>query len=148
MSSPLLLVVDDEVGIRESLKMVFCKEYRLLEAASIDAAMHQVQEEKPHVVLLDILLPKTDGIEILRQIKAIHPGCEVIMLTGVNSQQLAAKAMDFGAFDFIGKPFDVAELRQKVKKALENLSQKTQSQHRHTRAKKTRDYFDDAPTRH
>jgi len=129
MSSPLLLVVDDEVGIRESLKMVFCKEYRLLEAASIDAAMHQVQEEKPHVVLLDILLPKTDGIEILRQIKAIHPGCEVIMLTGVNSQQLAAKAMDFGAFDFIGKPFDVAELRQKVKKALENLSKKTQSQH-------------------
>ena len=124
MSPPLLLVVDDEVGIRESLKMVFCKEYRLLEAASIDAAMHQVQEEKPHVVLLDILLPKTDGIEILRQIKAIHPGCEVIMLTGVNSPQLATKAMDFGAFDFIGKPFDVAELRQKVKKALENLSQK------------------------
>jgi len=129
MSSPLLLVVDDEVGIRESLKMVFCKEYRLLEAASIDAAMHQVQEEKPHVVLLDILLPKTDGIEILRQIKAIHHGCEVIMLSGVNSQQLAAKAMDFGAFDFIGKPFDVAELRQKVKKALDNLAQKTQSQH-------------------
>ena len=129
MSSPLLLAVDDEVGVRESLKMVFCKEYRLLEAASVDAAMHQVQEEKPHVVLLDILLPKTDGIEVLRQIKAIHPGCEVIMLTGVKSQQLAAKAMDFGAFDFIGKPFDVAELRQKVKKALENLAQKTRSQH-------------------
>src|SRR5262245_54078190 len=103
MSSPLLLAVDDEVGVRESLKMVFCKEYRLLEAASADAAMHQVQEEKPHVVLLDILLSKTDGLEILRQIKTIHPGCEVIMLTGVNSQQLAAKAMDFGAFDFIGR---------------------------------------------
>src|SRR5215813_13443063 len=124
MSSPLLLAVDDEVGVRESLKMVFCNEYRLLEAASVDAAIHKVQEERPQVVLLDILMPKTDGIEILRQIKAIHPGCEVIMLTGVNSQQLAAKAMDFGAFDFIGKPFDVTELRQKVKKALENLSQK------------------------
>src|SRR5262249_55101970 len=120
--SRVLQVVDDEVGIRESLKMVFCKEYRLLEAASIDAAMHQVQEEKPHVVLLDILLPKTDGIEILRQIKAIHPGCEVI--TGMNSQQLATKDMDFRAFDFVGKPFDVAELRQKIKKALENHSQK------------------------
>jgi FixJ family two-component response regulator len=48
------------------------------------------------------------------------------MLTGVNSQQLADKAMDFGAFDFIGKPFDVVELRQKVKKALENLAQKSQ----------------------
>jgi DNA-binding NtrC family response regulator len=129
MSSPLLLAVDDEVGVRESLKMVFCKEYRMLEAASVDAAIRKVQEEKPHVVLLDILMPKTDGIEILRQIKTIHPSCEVIMLTGVNSQQLAAKAMDFGAFDFIGKPFDVVELRQKVKKALENLAQKTQSQH-------------------
>ena len=129
MSSPLLLAVDDEVGVRESLKMVFSKEYRLLEAASVDAAILQVQEERPQVVLLDILMPKTDGIEILRQIKTIHPSCEVIMLTGVNSQQLAAKAMDFGAFDFIGKPFDVVELRQKVKKALENLAQKIQSQH-------------------
>ncbi|HSE90685.1 MAG TPA: response regulator [Candidatus Binatia bacterium] len=129
MSSPLLLAVDDEVGVRESLKMVFSKEYRLLEAASVDAAIRKVLEERPQVVLLDILMPKTDGIEILRQIKTIHPSCEVIMLTGVNSQQLAAKAMDFGAFDFIGKPFDVVELRQKVKKALENLAQKTQSQH-------------------
>jgi DNA-binding NtrC family response regulator len=129
MSSPLLLAVDDEVGVRESLKMVFSKEYRLLEAASVDAAIRKVLEERPQVVLLDILMPKTDGIEILRQIKTIHPSCEVIMLTGVNSQQLAAKAMDFGAFDFIGKPFDVVELRQKVKKALENVAQKTQSQH-------------------
>ncbi len=129
MSSPLLLAVDDEVGVRESLKMVFCKEYRLLEAASVDAAISKVREERPQVVLLDILMPKTDGIEILRQIKTIHPSCEVIMLTGVNSQQLAAKAMDFGAFDFIGKPFDVVELRQKVKKALENLARKTESQH-------------------
>ena len=129
MSSPLLLAVDDEVGVRESLKMVFSKEYRLLEAASVDAAILQVQEERPQVVLLDILMPKTDGIEILRQIKTIHPCCEVIMLTGVNSQQLADKAMDFGAFDFIGKPFDVVDLRQKVKKALESLAQKIQSQH-------------------
>ena len=129
MSSPLLLAVDDEVAVRESLKMVFCKEYRLLEAASVDAALHQVQEEKPHVVLLDVLLPKTDGLEILRQIKTIHPGCEVIILTGVNSQQLAARAMDFGAFDFISKPFDIVELRHKVKKALEHVAQKTRSQH-------------------
>lgn len=129
MSAPLLLAVDDEMGVRESLKMVFAKEYRLLEAASVDAAICKVQEEKPQVVLLDILMPKTDGIEILRQIKAIHPSCEVIMLTGVNSQQLAAKAMDCGAFDFIGKPFDVMDLRRKVKKALENIAQKTQSQH-------------------
>ncbi|HJU60720.1 MAG TPA: response regulator [Candidatus Binatia bacterium] len=120
----MLLAVDDEMGVRESLKMVFAKEYRLLEAGSVDVAMRQVEEERPQVVLLDVLMPKTDGIEILRQIKTIHPCCEVIMLTGVNSQQLAAKAMDFGAFDFISKPFDVVELRQKVQKALEKAAQK------------------------
>ena len=125
MSLPLLLAVDDERGVRESVKMVFCKDYRLLEAESVDAAIRQVQEEKPQVVLLDVLMPKTDGIEILRQIKRINPSCEVIMLTGVNSQQLAAKAMDFGAFDFIAKPFDIVDLRQKVKKALEKAAQGT-----------------------
>jgi DNA-binding NtrC family response regulator len=126
MNLPLLLAVDDERGVRESVKMVFCKDYRLLEAESVDAAIRQVQEEKPQVVLLDVLMPKTDGIEILRQIKRINPGCEVIMLTGVNSQQLAAKAMDFGAFDFVAKPFDIVELRQKVKNALEKIAQRTQ----------------------
>ena len=126
MNLPLLLAVDDERGVRESVKMVFCKDYRLLEAESVDVAIRQVQNEKPQVVLLDVLMPKTDGIEILRQIKSIHPSCEVIMLTGVNSQQLAAKAMDFGAFDFIAKPFDIVELRQKVKNALEKIAQRNQ----------------------
>ena len=126
MNLPLLLAVDDERGVRESVKMVFYKDYRLLEAESVDVAIRQVQEEKPQVVLLDVLMPKTDGIEILRQIKRIHPTCEVIMLTGVNSQQLAAKAMDFGAFDFIAKPFDIVELRQKVKSALEKIAQRNQ----------------------
>jgi DNA-binding NtrC family response regulator len=124
MDSPVLLAIDDEMGVRESLKIVFAKEYRLLEAGSVDVAMRKIEEERPQVVLLDVLMPKTDGIEILRQIKTIHPGCEVIVLTGVNSQQLAAKAMDFGAFDLIGKPFDIVELRQKVKNALEKAAQK------------------------
>lgn len=127
MNSPVLLVVDDEMGVRESLKMVFAKGYRLLEAESVDAAIRKVVEEKPQVVLLDILMPKTDGIEVLRQIKTIDPGCEVIMLTGLNSQQLATKSMAFGAFDFIGKPFDVAELREKVAKALHKAMQNPQS---------------------
>jgi len=118
---PLLLLVDDEVGVRESLKMVFSKSYRLGEADNVDGALAQVQNACPDVVLLDVLMPKTDGIEVLRRIKEIHPGCAVIMLTGVNSQQLATKASDFGAFDFIGKPFDVIELRQKVARAIEHV---------------------------
>ena len=118
---PLLLLVDDEVGVRESLKMVFSKSYRLLEADNVDGALAQVRNARPDLVLLDVLMPKTDGIEVLRRIKEIHPDCAVIILTGVNSQQLAAKASDFGAFDFIGKPFDVIELRQKVARAIEHV---------------------------
>jgi DNA-binding NtrC family response regulator len=118
---PLLLLVDDEVGVRESLKMVFSKSYRLLEADNVDSALAQVRNARPDLVLLDVLMPKTDGIEVLRRIKEIHPDCAVIILTGVNSQQLATKASDFGAFDFIGKPFDVIELRQKVARAIEHV---------------------------
>jgi cyclic di-GMP phosphodiesterase len=119
---PLLLVIDDEMGVRESLKMVFGKTCRLLEADNIDAAVAHVLAARPDVVLLDVLMPKADGIEVLRRIKEIHADCAVIMLTGVNSQQLAAKAMECGAFDFIGKPFDVVDLRQKVARALEHVT--------------------------
>lgn len=122
-----MLLVDDELGVRESLKMIFGKGFRLLEADSVDIAISKVQEARPDVVLLDVLMPKTDGIEVLRRIKEIHPGCAVIMMTGLNSQQLAAKATEFGAFDFIGKPFDIIDLREKVSRALAQVADKTKS---------------------
>jgi DNA-binding NtrC family response regulator len=121
------MVVDDEMGVRESLKIVFAKDFRLLEADSIDAALPKVQAEKPDIVLLDVLLPKTDGIEVLRQIKAIHPDCEVIMLTALNTRQLADKAANFGAFDVVGKPFDVIDLRATVNGALAKISRRSQT---------------------
>ncbi|OLC69614.1 MAG: hypothetical protein AUH87_05995 [Deltaproteobacteria bacterium 13_1_40CM_4_54_4] len=127
MNLPLLMVVDDEMGVRESLKIVFAKDFRLLEADSIDAALPKVQAEKPDIVLLDVLLPKTDGIEVLRQIKAIHPDCEVIMLTALNTRQLADKAANFGAFDVVGKPFDVIDLRATVNGALAKISRRSQT---------------------
>jgi len=124
---PLILLVDDEMGVRESLKMVFGRTFRLLEADNVDTAIAQVRDAHPDVVLLDVLMPKTDGIEVLKRIKEIHPACAVIILTGVNSQQLAAKATEFGAFDFVGKPFDVVDLRQKVARALEHVGAETPS---------------------
>jgi DNA-binding NtrC family response regulator len=127
MNLPTLLLVDDEIGVRESLKMVFGKDFRLLEADSVDAAVAVVSEARPDVVLLDVLMPKADGLKVLGRIKEIHPECAVIILTGVNSQQLATKAIASGAFDFVGKPFDVAELRRKVAAALEHIAVKTPS---------------------
>jgi DNA-binding NtrC family response regulator len=124
MNPPRLLVVDDEFGVRESLKLVFGREFRLSEAESVEAAIAKVKADKPEIVLLDVLMPKTDGLEALKLIKEIHPDCEVIMLSGLNSQQLAAQALNFGAFDFVGKPFDVVALRQTVNRALEKSLKK------------------------
>jgi DNA-binding NtrC family response regulator len=125
MESPILMLIDDEFGVRESLKMVFAKQYRTVEADSADAALPIVRDTRPDVILLDVMMPKTDGIEMLQQIKQLHPDCEVIMLTGVNSHQLAEKAKNFGAFDFIGKPFDIVDLRQKVARALEQIGRRS-----------------------
>jgi DNA-binding NtrC family response regulator len=122
MDTPTLMLIDDEFGVRESIKMVFGKQYRLLEADSAEAALPLVETARPEVILLDVMMPKTDGIEMLQRIKTIHADCAVIMLTGVNSQQLAEKARNFGAWDFIGKPFDIADLRAKVARAFERTS--------------------------
>jgi DNA-binding NtrC family response regulator len=117
-----ILIVDDELGVRESLKIVFSKDYAVHEADCMEGAVAKIMESKPAVVLLDILLPKTDGIEVLRQIKAMHSDCEVIMLTALNTRELAAKALEYGAFDLVGKPFDVTDLRGKVSRAVEKMS--------------------------
>ena len=83
-----------------------------------------MNDARPDVVLLDLIMPKSDGLMVLRRIKEIHPECAVIILTGVNSQQIASQAIDGGAFDFVGKPFDVVDLRQKVARALDSIGSK------------------------
>jgi DNA-binding NtrC family response regulator len=119
------MLIDDELGVRESLKMVFSKEYRVIDSDSFAAAIPKIEEFRPSVVLLDVLMPKTDGLLALQQIKQIHPQCEIIMLTGITSQQLAAKALELGAFDFVGKPFDIVDLRQKVGRAVAQVAQRS-----------------------
>lgn len=121
MSQPLILVVDDEAGVRQSLQLVFNKTYRVIEAPSADEALQKLTEEKPDLVLLDIMMPGADGLAVLKQIKSIHPDCQVIMLTGLNTARTAFAAKGTGAFDYVTKPFDVEELRLRVEHALEKV---------------------------
>ena len=121
ISQPLLLVVDDEAGVRQSLQLVFNKIYRVLEAASAEDAIQKVSDEMPDVVLLDIMMPGADGLAVLKQIKSIHQDCQVIMLTGLNTARTAFAAKGTGAFDYVTKPFDVEELRLRVDHALEKI---------------------------
>jgi DNA-binding NtrC family response regulator len=121
MSQSLLLVVDDEAGVRQSLQMVFNKVYRVLEAASADEAIQKLTDERPDVVLLDIMMPGVDGLAVLKQLRSIHPDCQVIMLTGLNTARTAFAAKGTGAFDYVTKPFDVEELRLRVEHAVEKV---------------------------
>src|SRR5262249_9952244 len=121
MSQPVLLVVDDELGVRQSLKLVFNKTFRVIEATLAEEAIQKVTEDQPDVVLLDIVLPGTDGLAVLQQMKSVHPDCQVIMLTALNTARTAFAAKGTGAFDYVTKPFDVEELRLRVDHALEKI---------------------------
>ncbi len=118
MSRPSLLIVDDEAGVRESLRMIFNKDFRILEAASSEVAIKKAQEESPEIVLLDIRLPGVGGLEVLRRIKEFNPHCQVIILTALTMAHTALAAKESGAFDYVVKPFDIEELRLKVENAL------------------------------
>jgi len=119
MNTPALLIVDDEVGVRESIRHIFGKDLRVLEANCSEEAIRKVKQEIPDVILLDILMPGTDGLETLQQIKAVHPEGQVIMLTALNTARTAFTAKGTGAFDYVTKPFDVDELRLRVERAFE-----------------------------
>jgi len=122
MTQPVLLVVDDEAGVRQSLQLVFNKTYRVLEATSADEAIQRVADEKPDVVLLDIVMPGADGLAVLKQMRSIHADCQVIMLTALNTARTAFTAKGTGAFDYVTKPFDVEELRLRVEHAFEKAN--------------------------
>jgi two-component system response regulator AtoC len=121
LSQPLLLVVDDEAGVRQSLQLVFNKTLRVIEASAADEAIQKVTDDRPDVVLLDIMMPGADGLAVLKQIKSVQPDCQVIMLSGLNSARTGFTAKGTGAFDYLTKPFDVEELRLKVEHALEKV---------------------------
>jgi two-component system, NtrC family, response regulator AtoC len=93
----------------------------VIEAPSADDAIQKVTDERPDVVLLDIVMPGTDGLDVLKQMKSIHPDCQVIMLTALNTARIAFAAKGTGAFDYVTKPFDVEELRLRVEHALEKI---------------------------
>jgi len=73
-----------------------------------------VKEERPHLILLDVQMPKMDGLEVLRRLREIDKEVSVIMITSVNEQEIARQAIELGAFDYIVKPPDLPYLEQSL----------------------------------
>ena len=113
-----VLVVDDEVGARESLRMILKTDYAVFLAKDAEEAILQIKEHPPDVILLDIILPDLDGLKLLEKIKQKEPDVIVIMITATKTVKTAVEAMKLGAYDYVTKPFDVDELRLIISRAL------------------------------
>ena len=108
-----VLVVDDEPAAVELLvEFLSTKGYEVLTATSGEEALRRVKEDRPHLVLLDVQMPKMNGLEVLRRIREIDPEMGVIMATGVNEEDVGRKALELGAFDYIVKPLDMKYLER------------------------------------
>jgi DNA-binding NtrC family response regulator len=114
-----ILVVDDEFGPRESLRMILKPLYEVYTASDGQEALRLIGDKDIDVVTLDLNMPGLSGIEVLKEIKKLRPNTEVIIVTGYGSLGNASEAIRFGAGDFISKPFDVADIISIVAKAFE-----------------------------
>jgi len=124
--SKTILIVDDEKEICTILSDNLSREgYRVFVAYEGKTALELARKEKPDLVLLDIKMPRMNGIEVLRRIKKIKKETVVIMLTAYGTLETARGAMKLGAYDYITKPFDLFSLKSIVKEALGEHKQST-----------------------
>ncbi len=115
-----ILAVDDEQSMREFLEIMLKKEdYRVSLASNGEEVLRLIEKDIFDLVLLDIRMPKMDGIAVLKKIKALSPETIVIMITAYASADTAIKAMKEGAYDYITKPFKIEEIKLIIKNALE-----------------------------
>ena len=114
-----ILVVDDEVGPRESLRMILKPTYDVHTATNGQEALQFISREKIDLVTLDLKMPGISGIDVLKEIKKLHADIEVVIVTGYGTLTNAVEAIRYGAVDFISKPFNVAEIISIVSKSVE-----------------------------
>lgn len=113
-----LLIVDDERGPMESLRMIFKPAYQVYTASGGPEAIEIVHQTPIDVVTLDLRMPGMSGIEVMEQIKQHDPDIEVVIVTGYSSLDTAIRGLRFRAFDYISKPFDVSEISDIVRRAV------------------------------
>jgi two-component system response regulator PilR (NtrC family) len=115
-----VLVVDDELSMREMLSIMLGKEgHEVVTAASRSEAARVLERGAVDLIITDLRLPDGDGIEILRHVKAAAPETIVVVMTAYSTTETAVAALKLGAHDYLIKPFDVDELKIVVRNALE-----------------------------
>ena len=115
---PRVLVVDDELGPRDSLRMILKPRYDIATADSGEAALKTLTAFHPDLVFMDIKMPQMDGIELLQRIKSADPSIEVVMITAYASLETVKNALTHGAFEYLIKPFSRHDLEETARRAL------------------------------
>ncbi len=119
MKARILIVDDEEIVIRSCARILGDDRYEVESVTSGMEALRRFDDNGYDVVVLDIMMPGIDGLEVLQHVKERHPDVDVIMMTGLSQIQTAVRAMKLGAFDYLSKPFDPDELKLIVDRALE-----------------------------
>ena len=114
-----ILVVDDEKAVCHSIKKILGRHgYDVIIANNGIEAVEKTGKETPTLVIMDVTMPKMDGLETLQRLKSLYPDLTVIMMTAYSTSDRAISAMKYGAYDYLTKPFDNAELISLVEKAI------------------------------
>jgi len=117
-----VLVVDDELGPRESMRMILKPLYPVITTNSGAEALKIIKTQRIDLVTLDLRMPGISGIEVLKEIKKMNADVEVIIITGFGTLTFAVEALRYGAMDFISKPFNVVEILSIVDRSMERRS--------------------------
>ncbi len=116
---PHVLVVDDENGPRQALRMLLKEDYTVHLAPNVPSAIDILHQAPIELVITDLRMPKQTGVDLLRETKALRPEIQVIILTGYGQLETAVKAVEYGAFTYMEKPFDNAVMLDMVHAGLE-----------------------------
>ena len=123
----LVLIVDDETGVRESLRFLLDRHFRVQAVSSGEAALQVLLRETVDVILLDLTMPGIGGVETLARIREVDEAVEVVIITGYGSYQSAVDALRLRAFDYITKPLDSTRVLSTVRRAEESRQERSES---------------------
>jgi two-component system, NtrC family, nitrogen regulation response regulator NtrX len=120
---PKVLIIDDEKSIRKTLREILEYEnFKVDEAGDGTEGISIAEKENYDIILCDIKMPKTDGMEVLEKIQKIHPETPMIMISGHGTIETAVEAVKKGAFDFIAKPLDLNRLLVTIRNAMDKTN--------------------------
>lgn len=114
-----ILIVDDEKNVQEAITQLFKDDYLISTAETGEEAIEKIKEEKIDLVLLDIKLPKMNGIDLLTAIKEFNWQIPVIIISGISDIRTVVKTMRLGSYYYFDKPFAPEELKSRVKEVLD-----------------------------